>query len=85
MIKSSFEGQAKILENLHLPPYHHELDWQGFSMRSAVMLTTVVFLILYNEICQHRDYLYNSVIQYFLNTQRMMLLHNSREQIQSMH
>ena len=43
------------------------------SMRSVVIFANAVFLIMYNEMCQYQEYLYYSVIQYFLNDQRMML------------
>lgn len=56
---------------------HHELDGsqvlKTFLMRPVVMLTNMIFLILYNEICQHLEDLHKAVNIYFSNHYCMML------------
>ena len=42
-------------------------------MRLVVIILSVIFFILYTKICQHLEDLDNSVDQYFLNEQCMML------------
>lgn len=75
----AFKGKLKFWKTCI---YYHELDifkvLKDLSIRSVVMLTNVIFLnVLYNKMCQYRDYLYNSVIQYFLKDQWIMLLHHA--------
>lgn len=41
-------------------------------MRSVVILTDVIFKILYNEMCQYLEDLQKPVNQYFPNDQYMM-------------
>lgn len=48
-------------------------------MRLVVMLASVISLVLYNEMCQHVEDLYNSVNQYFLMTSTCYKIQNARQ------
>ena len=57
-----------------------------FLMNSVVIWTNVIFEILYNKLCQHKETLYDSVNQYLPNDQCMMFQNNAwvkeRSQVQ---